>query len=435
MTPVQGIPSLERPQRWYSGVTRAQWLVLIIASAGWIFDSYASQIFNVTRGDLLTELLHKPVGDPSVKFWGEVFLGIYLVGGAIGGTYFGSLSDRIGRQPAMIITILTYTIFCGLTGIAQTAWQVAVFRFIVALGAAGAWVVGASFVAEVFSPQARAQAGAIFHATSNIGTWLASLAGMAIGAQWRIGYYLGAVPILMVFFVKAGAGESGIRKEEKGVPVDKDRGSLIALLSDPLLRRRALLGMLLAAVSLGAYWSLVVGGQDLVQDFLVRKGYTVDAAAAKARFAYGFLINGGGFVGSILFGPFAQKLGRRRAFSVALIGGLLVVPLTWYVPGSFTMMALLLPFYGMFTFGFHSGFAFYFPELFPTKFRATGAGFCFNGGRLLAALLLGLSGWLKSRPGVSLREAAVMLALLYILGWFCIRFLPETKGERLSGEA
>jgi MFS family permease len=190
--------------------------------------------------------------------------------------------------------------------------------------------------------------------------------------------------------------------------------------------------MLLAAVALGAYWCLAVGGQDLVQDFLVRHGAAPEAALTRAQFAYGFLINGGGCLGSIAFGPFAQKLGRRRAFAYALVAGMLIVPVTWWLPQTYAQLLVLLPFYGFLTFGFHSGFAFYFPELFPTHLRGTGAGFCFNGGRLLAAFVLGFSGWLKSRPGMDLRTAATLLSLLFLLGLLCLRFLPETKGERLA---
>lgn len=416
---------------WYAGVSAAQWQVLGIASAGWIFDSYAAQIFNVTRNVMLAELLRVPPGDPRVKFWGEILLGIYLVGGAIGGTYFGSLADRIGRRKAMAITIVTYTLFCGLNCLAVSAWQVAFCRFVVAMGTAGAWAVGASLVAEVFSARSRSQAGAIFHATSNIGTWMASLVGMAVGLHWRLGYLTGAIPMVLVFWLRTGDEEAKSRRNQAAAAPSQSRHQLHELLATKRWRSRAILGMLLAAVALGTYWCIAVGGQDLVQAFLIRHGYAATPALKRAQFAYGFLINGGGFVGSIAFGPFAQWLGRRRAFSLAMIGGVLVVPTVWYLPQTYTQLLFLLPIYGCLTFGYHSGFAFYFPELFPTHLRGTGAGFCFNGGRLLAAVILGFSGWLKSRPGLELRAAASLLALLYLFGLVCLKFLPETKNEKL----
>lgn len=139
---------------WYSGVTRYQWLVLAIASAGWVFDAFEGQVFNLTRGDLLRELLAN--ADPHrQKWWGDFMLAIFLVGGTVGGIGFGKMADRYGRKPAMAATILFYALFSGLTCLASHIWQVAVLRFLVALGVGGEWAVGASLVAEVFPARAR----------------------------------------------------------------------------------------------------------------------------------------------------------------------------------------------------------------------------------------------------------------------------------------
>jgi hypothetical protein len=91
----------------------------------------------------------------------------------------------------------------------------------------------------------------------------------------------------------------------------------------------------------------------------------------------------------------------------------------------------LLPLYGFFTLGMHAGYAVYFPELFPTRLRATGASFCFNGGRLLAAPVLVLSGWLKGLPGMDLRVAISLLGLLFLVGLVVVWRLPETRGQAL----
>lgn len=99
---------------WYAGVTRYQWLVLAIASAGWVFDTFEGQIFNLTRGDLLNDMLrgHSDL-DGQKQLWGDRFLGIFLLGGTLGGISFGMLADRWGRRPTMIATILMYSVFSG----------------------------------------------------------------------------------------------------------------------------------------------------------------------------------------------------------------------------------------------------------------------------------------------------------------------------------
>ena len=83
---------------WYRGITRYEWLVLIIASAGWIFDVYEGQIFNLTRNDMLQEIIGVGADHPDVKKYGDWFLGIFLLGGTFGGLLFGSLADKHGRK-------------------------------------------------------------------------------------------------------------------------------------------------------------------------------------------------------------------------------------------------------------------------------------------------------------------------------------------------
>src|SRR5262249_52959550 len=129
---------------WYAGVTRAQWLVLAVASAGWVFDAFEGQLFNLTRGDMLPELLGTAKDSPEVRRWGDRLLAVFLVGGTVGGVLFGSLADRIGRKPTMALTILFYSLFSGLTYFADELCQVVALRFLVALGVGGEWAVAAA---------------------------------------------------------------------------------------------------------------------------------------------------------------------------------------------------------------------------------------------------------------------------------------------------
>src|SRR4051812_16588044 len=201
------LPPSPCPAPWYRGITGYQWLVLLLASAGWVFDVYEGQIFNLTRGQLLAELLPPGTPDSVVRFQGDLLLGVFLAGGALGGILFGSLADRWGRRPTLVATILTYSLFSGLTYFATELWQGAVLRFLVAVGVGGEWSVAATLVAEVFPARARAHAGSIFHATSIIGTWLAGLAALAVGARWRHAYLLGVLPALLAVAVRACIAE------------------------------------------------------------------------------------------------------------------------------------------------------------------------------------------------------------------------------------
>lgn len=421
-------------RRWYAEVSRGQWLVLAVASAGWVFDAFEGQLFNITRSQLLADILKVSPADPAIQRWGDVFLGVFLAGGTFGGILFGWLGDRLGRRPILMLTILMYSLFSGLTCFADTLWQVGVLRFLVAMGVGGEWAVAAALVAEVFPDQARAQASGIFHATSIIGTWLAALAGLAVGAQWRHAYLLGVLPALLILWVRARVAEPATWVAAKckaaagqGPPL----GNLRDLLLNRVWGKRALLGMLLAAVGLGSFWGITVAGQDLARAMLLRSNVPAPEAAEKAKFAYGLVQAAGAAAGMLAFGPLSARLGRKRAFILFQLGAMVIIPVTCYVPTGFGVLLALLPFYGALTQGMHAGFAVYFPELFPHHLRSTGAGFCFNGGRLLAALVLAFSGWLKSLPGMDLRLAVTLLGLLFVPAMLIVSFLPETKGRPL----
>lgn len=415
--------------RWYSGIGRYQWLVLLIASAGWVFDVYESQIFNITRTDLLNELLD---GDQSrVKMVGEWFLAVFLIGGTIGGLLFGSLADRWGRGPIMIVTILMYSLFSGLTYFVTDVWQLVVLRLLVSMGIGGEWAVAAALVAEVFPSKARSQAAAIFHGSSVIGTWLAALAGMAVGVQWRYAYLLGVLPALLVLWVRASIREPQQWKQKREQQQTRSMGSFVELLANPAWNQRAIFGMLLAAVGLGTFWAVTVAGQDIAREMRIGEGVSLEDAKQSSKFAYGIVQATGLGIGLLAFGPIAARLGRKRAFVLFHFLGLLIVPFTCFVPQTYTQLLWTLPFYGFFTAGMHSGYAIYFPELFPTHIRATGTSFCFNGGRLAAVPVLFFSGWLKQLDGVDLRYSITGLALLYLLGIVVIQFLPETQGHEL----
>jgi MFS family permease len=340
---------------------------------------------------------------------------------------FGSLADRWGRRPTLIVTILTYSLFSGLTYFADELWQIGVLRFLVAVGVGGEWSVAAAFVAEVFPPRNRAHASSIFHASSILGTWLATLAAVVVGSQWRYTYLLGVLPALLIVAVRFGVSEPKTWVQTS----DTSAGNILELLADSRWRSRALLGLLLAAVGLGTFWSVTVAGQDLAKKMLQSQGVPEDDAKQTAKLAYGIVETTGGGVGLVCFGPLSVWWGRRRTFMAMQVAALAIVPLTCYAPRDYWQLLALLPVYGFFTLGIHAGFAVYFPELFPTRLRATGAGFCFNGGRLVAASVLIFSGWLKKVDGIDLRLAVTLLSTLFLVGVLLAWLLPETKGQPL----
>jgi len=416
--------------KWYSGVTRYQWLVLTVASLGWVFDAFEGQLYNITRGDMLPDILKVGADDPLVKAWGERFLGIFLIGGTIGGWLFSSMADRIGRNPVLALTILFYSIFSGLTYFATEAWHVGVLRFLVAMGVGGEWAVGAALVAEVFPKQARERAGGIFHATSVAGRWLAAAAGLWVGTEWRTAYLLGVIPALLVLWVRLSIKEPEAWKQAREQKSDR-LGSFAELLGDPRWRSRAVFGALLAMVGLATFWGVVVAGQNIAEHLLKQLGDP--DWASKSKIAFGFIQTAGAGAGMLAFGPLSARWGCKKTFVVMHLAALVMTPVVCWVPsslGSYALLLVLLPVFGFFAQGIHAGYAAYFPALFPTHLRATGSGFCFNTGRILAApVLIWLSAWMKA--AFDLRVAVTCLGGFFLLGLVFLALLPETRGEDL----
>jgi MFS family permease len=407
-----------------------------------MFDAFEGQVFNLTRGQMLADLMGSESSTERVRMWGDAFLAIFLLGGTLGGLAFGSLADRVGRKPVMALTILFYSIFSGLTYFATALWHVAVLRFLVALGVGGEWAVGATLVAEVFPARARARASGIFHTTSVFGTWLAAAASVAVGSEWRYAYVIGLLPALLVLWIRSTIHEPErwqrvYRAEARGRErrrigeKHKPLGSFSELFGVARWAKPAILGLLLAAVGLGTFWGVTIAGQDLTQALLLQNGVPPELAAERAKFAFGIVQTAGGGLGLLCFGPLAEWLGRRCAFVLMHLAAIAIVPIICYVPQTYGQMLMLLPLFGFFTLGSHAGYAVYFPELFPDHLRATGASVCFNGGRLVAAPILWVSGMLKGLPGMDLRHAVMILSSLFLAGLVLLIFLPETKGKPL----
>lgn len=423
---------LSTNQKWYHGITRYEWLVLIIASAGWIFDVYEGQIFNLTRGDMLADILGQELGSADVKKYGEWFLSVFLLGGTIGGILFGILADRYGRRSIMIVTILMYSVFSGLTFFATELWHVTALRFLVAMGVGGEWAVAAVLVAEVFPKKARAQASSIFHASSVVGTWLAAIAAYLVNTNWQYAYLIGVLPALLIVWVRIAVKEPEKWKEARAAAAagEQKQGSLIELFSVAPWNGRAIGAILMAAVGLGTFWAVCIAGQGLAYERLVADGVDPADASQKAKLAYGIIQTIGGGLGLILFGPISARIGRKKTFILFHVAAAIITPIACFVPTSYTVLLIILPIFGFFTLGMHAGYAVYFPELFPNRLRATGMSVGFNGGRIIAAFsILPLSGFMKA--SMNLNTAVAYLGGFFLLGAIIILFLPETKGEEL----
>src|SRR6188768_3967390 len=133
--PAQEVTSLRdlSPQQRKSGL--AAWL-------GWLFDGLDMHLYVLVAAPFVTELIAAPSAkDPAVGFYSSWIQAAFLVGWALGGGFFGRIADRLGRSRALMLTILTYALFTGLSYFADAWWHLLIFRFVAALGIGGEWAV------------------------------------------------------------------------------------------------------------------------------------------------------------------------------------------------------------------------------------------------------------------------------------------------------
>src|SRR5256714_936610 len=155
-------------QQWKSGV--AAWL-------GGMFDGLDMHLYVLVAAPFVAELLGvASAKDPQVGFYSSWIQAAFLIGWALGGGFFGRIADRVGRSRALMLTILTYAAFTGLSYFAQTWWQLLLFRFLAALGIGGEWAVGASLLSETWPKRWRPWIAAVLQTGVNLGVMLAGLA-------------------------------------------------------------------------------------------------------------------------------------------------------------------------------------------------------------------------------------------------------------------
>lgn len=459
--------SADSSLKWYEGITNYQWLVLVVASLGWVFDIFEGQVFVASMRDAMPELLGKSADSPLVSTWNNYALASFLLGGAFGGIFFGMLSDRIGRSKTMIITILFYSVFTCVTAFVSSAWQMVALRFLVAMGVGGEWAVASAMVAEVMPTRSRSVMSSIFHASSVLGVLMAAAVGaFVIGSQvwgadtWRLGFLIGIIPALLVVVIRWKMAEPEQwtqAKEREKTDVTQKTGTIGDLFNRQNLRNTCV-GVALATIGLVTFWGSHIYGKNALlraaQVTALREegvslakpaGVTDDdydqqktAAFAEqagpiktAEMLSMCLSTIGGGLGLVLFGGISNRLGRKGAFVLYHAGGFVMAMLMFLVlipvQAPTWLLCLVLPVFGFLTLGMHAGYAVYFPELFPTRLRGTGTGFCFNAGRFgtAAAMLLAAQfGWQSE-------QTALYLAPLYAVGIFVTLLAVETRDIEL----
>jgi MFS family permease len=453
--------------RWYQGLDRYCWVVLIIAALGWLFDTMDQNLFNLVGKTSVEDLLRG--NTEAVGTVRGIVTAAFLVGWSVGGFIFGVMGDRIGRTGTMIVTILVYALFTGLSGLAWSWESYAVMRFLTGVGVGGEWAAGAAIVAEVFPERSRPMALGTLQALSAVGNMMAAAItfGMA-GLSWRWVYAVGALPALLVFWIRRSVREpERWRAAKEQATFGKELGAITQLFRHRGLRRNTIAGLMMAVAGQAALWGVGFWSVDLLLTVLEPFGLE-KSLQDRTRSTMYFIQQVGAMLGIYAFAAFSERTNRRVAFFLWFALAWASIPLFFWgvagaaaapLPGPLRELMGLVTFSGglpdgaaavvqtagllAFVMGFatlgpFSGYTVYFPELFPTRLRATGCGVCYNGGRFLAAiapiLLGGLARHFAAAPGAVAKGypmAATVVTCVYILGFLGTLMAPETKGKPL----
>jgi MFS family permease len=420
-------PAPVREATRLSEISTHQWKSGIAAWLGWLFDGLELHLYTLVATPLVVHLLAvQNSDDPAVKEKSAYIQAAFLIGWAVGGAFFGRLGDLLGRSRALALTVLTYAICTGLCAFSQNWWELMIFRFVAALGIGGEWAVGSSLLAETWPRAWRPWLAAVLQSGVNIGilfaagiVWLISPVLPVHGERYV--FLIGIVPALLVFWIRKKVPEPETWQKAATVP----KPGVRELFSGPLARI-TWSTTVVCALSLSAWWLFIFWQAQHLRKILSLEGNT--PAVITQRVTAGFFVMiAVSIAGNYFAGWLARRLGMRRA--IIAMFALLFASMAgaFIVPRGFNELAWFwVPLVGFFS-GVFGLFTMYLPPLFPVLLRTTGAGFCYNIGRMSAAIASIVFGWLA--PVGDFRTALLYSSLLALAAAIWAFWLPEESQE------
>jgi MFS family permease len=416
------------PFEWYGLASPRVKRVFWTCSAAWALDSMDALVFSFMIPTLMMAFGMSLTEAQAINT-------ANFVSAAVGGWIGGLLCDRFGRARLLQITVLWFSIFSFLSGFAQSYEQLFVIRVLQGLGFGAEWAVGAVLLGEMIAPAHRGKAVGTVQSAAPLGTGLAALlAALAATLQleygWRVVFWIGMVPALLVFFVRRADDDSDVYLAARKRLLAEKRTVYPWAIFSPKVLRITLLTALLAIGVQGAAYSI----SNYLSVFLQNER----GLPGKVASLYILLNSMGGFFGAQVNAFFSDRFGRRRMFR--LFGAGFVVMASFYLLAPLGNSAwTLLPtgmVYGFFQFGLYASFGPYFTELFPTEIRGSGQAFAYNLGRAMSGLAFTMPvAWMIDAKLVGISTGMLIGALTGIaLAIFATLLLPETAGRDLREE-
>jgi MFS family permease len=404
-------------------ISREQWRSGIAAWLGWTFDGLDMHLYTLVAAPFVAALIGAAsTTDPRVGRYGSIVQGGFMLGWALGGGFFGRIGDRLGRARALSLTVLTYAAFTGLSFFAQAWWHLLIFRFLAALGIGGEWAVGASLLSETWPRQWRPWIAAVLQTGVNVGILVAGLANVILAAAPpRYLFLIGILPALLVFWIRRAVPEPAEWRAAKEAAHHHE--PRVRDLFRGEVRPITLWVMLVCGVSLTAHWAFMFWHQQQVRNLPDVLNWT-DAEKNRLASAAMYVVIGSSILGNFFAGWLARLIGYRATIVSMFLAYFLAMFGAYCVPRDHVALFCWFPLIG-FCQGSFALFTMYLPPLFPTLLRTTGAGFCYNIGRIISGFGIVFFG-LFSKVGDH-RAALLYSGFLFLPAALTSCFLPRLR--------
>ena len=442
-----GHGSVELP--WYAGLTPRHWRILWGSYLGWIFDGYEAVALVYALRPALSSIL-TPEQAQTPSFYVGAAIGVTLLGWGVGGLLGGVAADYIGRKRMMMLSILGYAIFTGLTAFASSFMQLVVLRFITGLAIGSEWSTGIALVAETWPTRARPKGCGFLQSGFGAGAVLAAIVWLILGVaqplgseSWRTMFALGALPAFVCLYLRRALEESErwltAMKEQRWAATEEDARSgavakptarpftLAEIFREPGCRRRVLLATAMSFATTVGWWAVSSWLPAYTEGLAKHAGEPADVWGPRM----GLIYNVGAIVAYVVSGFVADAIGRRWFLFLTYVGCIVTSVGAYLWTGGLGLFMVIAFLNGAFTLGFaFSWMAIYLVELFTSSVRSTAASFVFNGARLIAWVFPIIAGQIVTSFG-GVAQAALILSSVYVIGMVVPWFMPETIGQAL----
>ena len=394
--------------------TKSQRNVVIAAYLGWTLDAFDFALMVFMFKDIAAEF------HSSMQIVSTAVL-LTLGTRPIGAFLFGRLADQFGRKPALMWNILAYSLLEMASGFAPNMTTLLLLRAVFGVAMGGEWGVGTALTMETIPASARGFVSGLLQSGYPTGYLLASLAVYLFYDRlgWRYMFVLGAMPAILVYFIRRGVDESPAWKEQKLVP---RQGMLSVLKRDWKLA-------LYCVVLMTAFNFFSHGSQDAYPNLFLKVQHHFDTHLSSIMTA---VANIGAICGGLCIGSLSEKIGRRRAMMIAALIALPALPFWAFgstplilAAGAFLVQVSVQGAWGV--------IPVHLNELSPPEIRATFPGFVYQLGNLLAAVNLNLQVAIAEAHGNDYgMPMTIVVATVAIVIFLMVALGPERHGVPMS---